>query len=311
MSAKPYDIVVIGSGPAGITAAIYGVRANLKTLVIAGNLAGGQLTLTTDVEDFPGFVEPIRGPILMEQMRKQAERLNVEFMNEHVTKVDFKKRPFTVWMDKKSVQGSTVIISTGGDFKLLGLDSERRLLGRGLSTCAVCDAFFFKDKDVAVVGGGDTAMREALYLANVCKSVTVIHRRDKLKAQPVLQDRAFANKKIKFLWNTEVQEVLGDKLANGLRLINNVTKKATDMPFGGIFIAIGHKPNTELFKGQINIDSKGYIVLKGTGQETSVPGVYAAGDVHDYVYMQAVTAAGAGCRAALDAYRFLKEEGKK
>ncbi|MEX0621859.1 MAG: thioredoxin-disulfide reductase [Candidatus Woykebacteria bacterium] len=310
MSKNTYDVIVIGSGPAGLTAAIYASRGNLKILVIAGVEAGGQLMLTTDVEDFPGFPDVIQGPELMTRMRKQAERLGAEIINVNVIKSDLSNRPFKVYTPTEIFLAKTLILSTGASAKWLGIPSEQKLIGKGVSSCAVCDAPFFKDKKIAVVGGGDSAMREALFLTKFGREVHVIHRRDELRAFPALQDRAFANKKIKFIWNSEVIEVLGDTKVEGVILKNIRTNKTSKMGFDGLFVAIGHKPNTEFLKGQIDLDEKGYVVLKDHSK-TSVPGVFAAGDVHDWHYQQAVTAAGAGCIAAMDAEEMLEEEKAK
>lgn len=305
MVKKEYDIVVVGSGPAGLCAAIYSIRANLSTLVIAGSTPGGQLMLTTDVEDYPGFPGGIQGPELMEKMRKQAELLGVHFLDENVISVVFKKKPFSVFMEKKVFKCKAVIIATGASARWLGLDSEKKLIGKGVSACAVCDAFFYKGKDVLVIGGGDTAMREALFLAKICKTVTVVHRRDKLKAQPILRDRAFNTKNIKWVWNSTVEEFLGREKLEAVKLRNLVKNKITEVKCQGAFVAIGHKPNTEFLKGQIGLDDHGYIVVKDN-VKTNVDGVFGAGDVHDYRYMQAVTAAGAGCMAALDAHEYIE-----
>ena len=307
---KIFDIIIIGSGPAGLTAAIYASRGKLNTLVIAGIEAGGQLMLTTDVEDFPGFPEVIQGPELMLRMREQAQRLGAEFINENVTKTDLKKRPFKVSTVSQTYLANTLIIATGASAKWIGLPSEQKLIGKGVSSCAVCDAAFFKDKKAAVVGGGDSAMREALFLTKFAREVTVIHRRSELRAFPALQDRAFANKKIKFIWNSEVKEVLGNSKVEGVLLKNIKTKKTIEMKLDGLFIAIGHKPNTEFLKDRLDLDQKGYVVLKDHSR-TSVPAVFAAGDVHDWHYQQAVTAAGAGCMAAMDAEELLEEEKSK
>ena len=302
-----YDVVIIGGGPAGLAAAIYAIRANLSTLCVAGSKPGGALMLTTEVEDYPGFEQPIQGPELMERMRKQCERLKVEFMDENVDSVDFKAKPFTVKLDDKTLKAKTVVIATGGDFKMLGLPSESKYLGKGVSTCAVCDGFFFRGKDIVVIGGGDSAAREALFLANIVKTVTIVHRRGEMRAQPVLQQRLKASPKIKFEWNSEVQEIKGNTFVNSVVLKNNQTNALKELKVDGVFVAIGHEPGTKLFKDKIEIDQKGYIVLK-KGQQTSVPGVFAAGDVHDYTYQQAVTAAGYGAAAALEAYRYLEAQ---
>src|SRR3989344_1621590 len=310
MSNQIYDVIVIGSGPAGLTAAIYSTRSILKTLVISGSVWGGQLMLTSDVEDFPGFPEIIQGPELMRRMRAQAERLGTEFDDNDVKEVDFSKRPFTLETHSKELSAKAVIIATGASAKWLGLPSEQKFVGRGVSSCAVCDGPFFKDKEIAVVGGGDSAMREALFLAKIATEVTIIHRRNALRAFQALQERAFSAKNIKFIWNSEVQEVSGEQKVQGVRIRNNKTGKEEDLEIDGLFVAIGHKPNTEFLKGQIELDEKNYIVLKNHSQ-TSVPGIFAGGDVHDWHYQQAVTAAGAGCMAAMDAEEFLEEEKSK
>lgn len=306
MSGKVFDTIVIGSGPAGLTAAIYASRGKLRTLVIAGEEPGGQLTLTTDVEDFPGFAEVIQGPELMSRMRKQAERLGAEFVDGNVTKVDFSSKPFKVSINSESFVGKTIVLATGASAKWLGLPSEKKLIGKGVSACAVCDAAFFKDKKIALVGGGDAAMKEALFLTKFASGVNVIHRRDKLRAFQVLQDKAFSNPKIKFIWNSSVEEVLGENKVEGVKIKNLKTNKVSDMEIDGLFVAIGHKPNTEFLKGQIDLDKKGYVVVTDN-TKTSIPGVFAGGDIYDWRYQQAVTAAGAGCMAAMDAQDFLEE----
>jgi len=302
-----YDVIIIGSGPAGLTAAIYTTRANLKTLIIAGTKWGGQLQLTTLVENFPGFPEGIQGPELMAKIRKQAELLGVEFLDEDVTKVDLKKKPFKVFTDDKGFASKTVIIATGASAKWLGLESEQRLIGKGVSACATCDGNFFRNKDVALIGGGDAAMREATYLAKICKTVTVIHRRESLRAQAALQEKAKSTKNIKWIFNSVVEDFLGTKKLEGIKLKNLQTGKLSELKFDGAFIAIGHKPNTEFLKGNVEIDSHGYVVVKDY-VKTSTEGVFAAGDVHDYRYMQAVTAAGAGCMAALEVSEYILKD---
>jgi thioredoxin reductase (NADPH) len=303
--AKLYDVIIIGSGPAGYTAAIYAARANLSVLMLQGYLVGGQLMLTSDVENYPGFEEGILGPPMMEKFEAQARRFGTELIPEDVISVDFSKRPFKVTTDSDEYQARAVIISTGASAKWLGLPSEQRLQGRGVSACATCDGFFFKQKDVAVIGGGDTAMEEATFLTRYANHVTVIHRRDTLRASKIMQDRAFKNPKISFIWDTEVTEVLGENEVTGLRLHNVKTDEESILPVQGFFLAIGHKPNTDLFKGILDMDKVGYIIpVEHT--MTNIPGVFAAGDVTDHRYRQAVTAAGDGCRAAIDAERWLE-----
>jgi thioredoxin reductase (NADPH) len=307
--AKLYDVIIIGSGPAGYTAAIYAARANLSVLMFQGYQVGGQLMLTSDVENYPGFEEGILGPLMMEKFEAQARRFGTEMIPEDVAAVDFSKRPFKITADSGEYLARTVIISTGASAKWLGLPSEQRLQGRGVSACATCDGFFFKNKDVAVIGGGDTAMEEATFLTRYASHVTVIHRRDMLRASKIMQDRAFKNPKISFIWDTEVTEVLGDDVVTGLRLHNLKTGEASILPVQGFFLAIGHEPNTGLFKGAIDMDKKGYIIpVEYT--LTNIPGVFAAGDVTDHRYRQAVTAAGDGCRAAIDAERWLESLGE-
>lgn len=306
--AKLYDVIIIGSGPAGYTAAIYAARANLEVLMFQGYQVGGQLMLTSDVENYPGFEEGVLGPEMMEKFEAQARRFGTEMLSEDVTAVDFSKQPFTVTTNSGAYQGRAIIIATGASAKWLGLSSEQRLQGRGVSACATCDAFFFKNKDVAVVGGGDTAMEEATFLTRYANHVTVIHRRDTLRASKIMQERAFKNPKISFIWDTDVTEVLGENAVAGLRLRNLKTGEESVLTVQGFFLAIGHKPNTDLFKGLIDMDKAGYIVpVEHT--MTNIPGVFAAGDVTDHRYRQAVTAAGDGCRAAIDAERWLESQG--
>ncbi len=304
----PRKVIIIGSGPAGYTAAIYAARANLAPLMITGMQSGGQLTLTTLVENYPGFVDGIMGPELMEIMRKQAERFGADLLAEDVTAVDFARRPLVVRTEDTVYEGHTVIIATGASAKLLGVESELKLMGRGVSTCATCDGFFFKDQDIMVVGGGDSAMEEALYLSRLGRSVTVVHRRDALRASKIMQDRARANPKITFVWNSAVEEILD--VARGkvtaVRLRDLKTGQLSERPVDGLFVAIGHQPNTGMFRGQLELLPNDYIkIVPGTTQ-TSVPGVFAAGDVQDHVWRQAVTAAGTGCMAALEAERYLE-----
>ncbi|MGZ6366107.1 MAG: thioredoxin-disulfide reductase [Ktedonobacteraceae bacterium] len=308
--AKLYDVIIIGSGPAGYTAAIYAARANLSVLMLQGYQVGGQLMLTSDVENYPGFEEGIIGPSMMEKFEAQARRFGTELIPEDVISVDFRNRPFKVTTDSDEFEAHAVIISTGASAKWLGLPSEQRLQGRGVSACATCDGFFFKNKAVAVMGGGDTAMEEATFLTRYANHVTVIHRRDTLRASKIMQDRAFKNPKISFIWDTEITEVLGANEVTGLRLHNVKTDEESTLPVQGFFLAIGHQPNTELFKGILDMDNIGYIVpVEHT--MTNIPGVFAAGDVTDHRYRQAITAAGDGCRAAIDAERWLESLGEE
>ncbi len=300
------NVVIIGSGPAGLTAAIYAARANLSPLLIEGWQSGGQLTTTTEVENYPGFAKGIMGPELMKEMRAQAERFGTEFLTGEVTTVELARRPFTLTIDaEQTLQTKTLIIATGASAIQIGLKNEARLTGHGVSTCATCDGFFFKGKELIVVGGGDSAMEEASFLTKFASKITVVHRRDKLRASKILQDRAMKNEKISFLWNSAVEDILGADLVTGVRVKNLVTSKASEVSCGGVFVAIGHRPNTALFHGQLDLDAKGYIRTT-EGSATSVPGVFAAGDVQDSKYRQAVTAAGSGCMAAIDAERFLE-----
>ena len=302
-------VIILGSGPAGLAAAIYTTRAGLKPLVIEGAEAGGQLMLTTDVENYPGFADPIMGPDLMAAMRAQAERVGAEFVTEDATAVDLRSHPFKVTCQSgEPFESKALIIATGAKAKLLGLPGEQRLMGRGVSTCATCDGFFFRERAVIVVGGGDTAMEEALYLSKLAKAVTVVHRRDQLRASKILQERAMKNDKISFVWNTVVTDILGDGKVSGVKLHNVVSQNVVERPTDGVFIAIGHRPNTDLFRGQLEMDENGYIIRTRRSQ-TSVEGAFVAGDVHDHTYRQAVTAAGYGCEAAIDAEQWLQEKG--
>jgi len=301
------NVVIIGSGPAGLTAAIYTARANLSPLLIEGWQSGGQLTTTTEVENYPGFSKGIVGPELMKEMHVQAERFGTDFLTGDVSAVDFMNRPFTITIDsEQTIQAKTVIIATGASAIQIGLPNEQRLTGHGVSTCATCDGFFFRGKELIVVGGGDSAMEEANFLTRFASKVSVVHRRDKLRASKIMQDRAMKNEKISFIWNSVVEDILGSDVVTGVRLKNTVTGKTSDVSCAGVFIAIGHRPNTALFAGQLDMDQKGYLITNN-GTATSVPGVFAAGDVQDSKYRQAVTAAGTGCMAAIDAERFLEQ----
>jgi thioredoxin reductase (NADPH) len=302
------SVLIIGSGPAGLTAAVYAARADLKPLMVEGMAAGGQLMLTTDVENYPGFPDGIMGPELMEQFRKQAERFGTRLVTADVTRVDFSSRPFKVWVDADEYESDSIIISTGASASWLGLPNEERLRGHGVSACATCDGFFFRDVEVAVVGGGDSAMEEALFLAKFASKVTIIHRRDEFRASKIMINRVLAHEKIEVLWNTVVEDVLGESQVEGLTLRSVETDAVTDFKTGGLFLAIGHKPNTDLFREQLELDDVGYIVYPGSGTMTSVEGVFAAGDVADHTYRQAITAAGSGCMAAIDAERWLAEQ---
>lgn len=304
---EEYDIVIIGSGPAGLTAGVYAGRALVKTLMIAGRLSGGQLMLTTGVENFPGFPDGVQGPDLMQGMKKQAERFNVELIEDDVESVDFSRRPFKITASGKIYTSKTVVIATGSSAKWLGLLSEEKFRGRGVSSCATCDGYFFRGKQVVVVGGGDTAVEEALFLTKYATEVIVIHRRDELRASKIMQKRALSNEKIKFVWNSVIDDILGKQDVEGVRLKNVKTGEQSIVSCDGVFVAIGFEPNTRIFGGQVRMDEKGYIITS-EGTRSSVDGVFVAGDVHDFKYRQAVTAAGEGCKAALDALAYLEEQ---
>ena len=312
MSSEHARLIILGSGPAGYTAAVYAARAMLKPVLIAGIQPGGQLTITTDVENYPGFADPIQGPWLMEQMRAQAERFGTQVEYDHISSVDLSRRPFTLKGDSgKTWTCDSLITPTGAQARWLGIESEERLKGAGVSACATCDGFFFRGKPVAVIGGGNTAVEEALFLTNFASKVYVVHRRDGFRAERILQDRLFANPKIEVIWDSVIDEILGagtPAVVSGVRLKNVKSGVETQIDVEGVFVAIGHKPATELFKGQLDLDAGGYLLVEPGTTNTKIPGVFAAGDVSDHVYRQAVTAAGMGCMAALDAERFLAAE---
>lgn len=303
------NLIIIGSGPAGYTAGVYSARANLKPLLFEGYASGGQLMTTTEVENYPGFPDGITGPEMMPLFRKQAERFGTELITQDVDSVDFGVRPFKITAANKNYFAHAVIIATGANAKYLGLKNEKRLLSKGVSACATCDGAFFKGEKLAVVGGGDTAIEEAVFLTRFAKSVTIIHRRDKLRASKIMQERALKNEKIHFYWDTAVMDCLGEKKLTGLKLKNVRTGEEREEDFGGLFIAIGHKPNTEIFRGQLNMDEVGYILTKGKSTYTNIEGVFACGDAQDKTYRQAITAAGTGCAAAIDAERWLEGQG--
>lgn len=317
MSVPTHQVVIIGSGPAGLTAAIYAARADLEPLVIEGEPSstsdqpGGQLMLTTDVENFPGFPEGVTGPQLMADMRAQAVRFGAEVISQKVSRVDLSSRPFKLWIGDPDPAtpthlAETLIVSTGAQSVMLGLEAEQRLIGHGLSTCATCDGFFFRDQEIAVVGGGDSALEEASFLTKFASRVTIIHRRDELRASKIMQQRAFDNPKIEFAWNTVVDDILGDATVTGLRLRDSVTDELRELQVSGVFVAIGHKPNSGLFAGQLDMDDNGYLVTGPDRSTTNIEGVFACGDVQDHRYRQAITAAASGCMAAIDAERWLE-----
>ena len=305
---ETHEVVIVGSGPAGLTAAVYAGRANLSPIVIEGIGAGGQLMLTTDVENYPGFPDGILGPELMIKFREQAERFGAEFVTADADRVDLSSAPFGVWVGEHEYRSRSIIVSTGATARMLGLPNEQRLLGHGVSTCATCDGFFFRDKEIAVVGGGDSAIEEALFLTKFATKVTVVHRRRELRASKIMQDRAFANPKIEFAWNAVVDDVVGNGSVESLRVRDTETGVQSDLDVQGLFVAIGHDPNTALFRGQLDLDEDGYIITAPDSTRASVEGVFACGDVQDHVYKQAVTAAGSGCMAAIEAERWLGEQ---
>ena len=312
MSVAHHHVLIIGSGPAGLTAAIYTARANLKPFVIEGEPSsttdqpGGQLMLTTEVENFPGFPEGVMGPELMGRFREQAQRFGAEFLTEKVARVDFSQRPFRVWTHDKEFTADAVIVSTGAQSLMLNLPNETALVGHGVSTCATCDGFFFRGKEIAVVGGGDSAVEEATFLTKFASKVTIIHRRNELRASKIMRDRAMSNEKIEFKWNSQVVELKGSSSLEGIVLEDTVTGERSDMDVAGLFIAIGHKPNTGLFTGILDMEDSGYLITKPGSSYTNIPGVFACGDVQDHTYRQAITAAGSGCMAAIDCERWLE-----
>ena len=304
-----HKVIIIGTGPAGLTAALYAGRANMEPVIFEGPQPGGQLTITTDVENYPGFPDGIMGPELMDLFRKQAQRFGAKTINLMVDKVDFSLIPFKVWTGDTEYQGETIIISTGASAKLLGLEAEKKLMGHGVSACATCDAFFFKDKNVFVVGGGDSAMEESIFLTKFASSVTIVHRRDKFRASKIMQDRALFNDKIDVLWNSEVIDLIGDESKGGLEAViikDTITNQENKYDIDGLFLGIGHSPNSDLFKDYLDLDEKGYIITEPKTSKTSIEGVFASGDIQDQRYMQAVTAAGSGCMAAIDAEHYLE-----
>jgi thioredoxin reductase (NADPH) len=311
MAEELNKVVILGSGPAGLTAALYTARANLRPIVVEGTSPGGQLTITTEVENYPGFEKGIQGPEMMEVFRRQSERFGTRFITGEVSEARLGKRPFEIVIDGQVVKAQSVIVSTGASAKLLNIESEKRLMGYGVSACATCDGAFFKDKEVVVVGGGDTAMEEATFLTRFCTKVTIVHRRDSLRASKIMQDRAVKNPKIAFIWDSIVDEIHGEQKTgvSGVRLKNVKTAEPREFKTDGVFMAIGHQPNTVIFKGQLEMDDLGYLKVRPGSTYTNIPGVFAAGDVADRVYRQAVTAAGTGCMAAIDAERWLEAQG--
>ncbi|HXY93163.1 MAG TPA: thioredoxin-disulfide reductase [Acidimicrobiia bacterium] len=302
------ELIIVGSGPAGLTAAVYAGRANLSPVVIEGIGAGGQLMLTTDVENYPGFPDGILGPELMMKFREQAERFGAEFVTADADRVDLTEAPFRAWVGERELRSRSVIVSTGATARMLGLPNEQRLLGHGVSTCATCDGFFFREKPIAVVGGGDSAVEEALFLTKFATKVTIVHRRDELRASKIMQERAFANPKIDFAWNAVVDDVVGNGSVEAVRLRDTVTGAESELAVEGLFVAIGHDPNTALFRNQLELDENGYIITAADSTRASVDGVFACGDVQDHVFRQAITAAGSGCMAAIEAERWLAEQ---
>ncbi len=308
--AEHHKCIIIGSGPAGYSAAVYAARASLDPIVFTGKEPGGQLMITTDVENYPGYSDGVQGPQMMDDFRNQAERFGTDIRYELISKVDFTGPVHKIWTEgEQELHADSIIISTGASAKWLGLESEKRLANKGVSACAVCDGFFFKGMELAVVGGGDTAAEEALYLSKLSPKVHVLIRRDEMRASKIMQERVFKTKNIQIHWNTEAQEILGETEVTGVRVINNKTQEVSEIPIKGFFVAIGHKPNTDIFKGWLDMDDAGYIITQPKSTRTNIEGVFASGDAQDNVYRQAVTAAGTGCMAALDAERYLTEKG--